>query len=216
MAVAQLVILTLFLTKNRNIFFYLVITALIFLATQYLCDFTPHPARFYFPWYWRTGLIYTFVLILGGVYYTFEKEINLFLHKGGVIAIATISIYTYFYLYRNDNIFFLGLSGRCTTLGFIGAISTTLLLIFILRRCSSYTITDFIGKNSIVFYFFSGAIPNTIATILKKIINGNILFITTVIISIVISYIVARLINIYAPFLMDIRILVKTAKTITK
>lgn len=205
LAVAQLVILTLFLTKNRNIFFYLVITALIFLATQYLCDFTPHPARFYFPWYWRTGLIYTFVLILGGVYYTFEKEINLFLHKGGVIAIATISIYTYFYLYRNDNIFFLGLSGRCTTLGFIGAISTTLLLIFILRRCSSYTITDFIGKNSIVFYFFSGAVPNTIAALMNRLLNGNELFIATFTLSIIISYIITLVICNYFPFLTDIR-----------
>lgn len=216
LAVAQLVILTLFLTKNRNIFFYLVITALIFLATQYLCDFTPHPARFYFPWYWRTGLIYTFIITLGGLYSTFESKVDLFLSKGGIILIAISCIIIYVCVYSGYAIAFLGLSGRCTILGFIGAISSTLLLIYIIKRCKNHNITDFIGKNSIVFYFLSGAIPNTIATILKKIIDGNVLFITTIIISIVISYIVALLINNYAPFLMDIRKLVKTAKTITK
>lgn len=207
LAIAQLTILTLFLTKIKNIFFYFIATAIIFSTIQYLCDFSSQSALFYFPWFWRTGLIYTFILTLGGIYYTFEKEINLFLHKGGIIAIAIISIYAYFYLYSNDNISFLGLSGRCTMLGFIGAISTTLLLIFMIRRCSSHTITNFIGRNSIVFYFLSGAVPNIVAIVLKKIFDGNILLLGTLIVSFATSYLAANIINKYFPYLMDIRLL---------
>lgn len=205
LAVAQIVILTLFLTRNKNIFFYLVITALIFLITQYLCDFTPHPARFYFPWYWRTGLIYTFIITLGGLYSTVESKVDLFLSKGGIILIAISCIIIYVCVYSGYAIAFLGLSGKCTILGFIGAISSILLLIYIIKRCKNHNITDFIGKNSIIFYFLSGAVPNTIATILKKFIDGNVLFISTLTSSIIISYMVTLLISKYTPFLMDIR-----------
>ena len=213
LAVAQIVILTLFLTRNKNIFFYLVITALIFLTTQYLCDFTTHPARFYFPWYWRTGLIYTFIITLGGLYSTFESKIDLFLSKGGITLIAISCIIIYVCAYSSYTIAFLGLSGKCTILGFIGAISSSLLLIYIMKRCNNHNITDFIGKNSIIFYFLSGAIPNTIATIFKKFIDGNALFISTLISSIIISYIVTLLISKYTPFLMDIRKLKVINKT---
>lgn len=125
------------------------------------------PARFYFPWYWRTGLIYTFIITLGGLYSTFESKVDL-LSKGSIILIAISCIIIYVCVYSGYAIAFLGLSGRCTILGLIGAISSTLLLIYIIKRCKNHTITDFIGKNSIVFYFLSGAVPNIVAIVLKK------------------------------------------------
>ena len=68
-----------------------------------------------------------------------------------------------------------------------------------------YNITDFIGKNSIVLYFLSGAIPNTIATLINRFLNGNELFIATFTLSIIISYIITLVICDYFPFLTDIR-----------
>lgn len=209
LAVAQTTIFTLFLTKRRNIFFYLVITAGIFLAIQLLCDFTPKPAHNYFPWYWRTGLIYMFIITLGGLYYVYENKINRFLDKGGIILAIIISTLVYIHLYSGKDIAFIGLSGRCSFLGLSGAISTTLLLIYIVKHCNNYKITDFIGKNSIIFYFLSGAVPTIVSTILKRVVEGNILLITTITASIIISYIVTLIINRYIPFLTDIRLLKK-------
>ena len=207
LAVAQLVILTLFLTKIKNIFFYFIATAIIFSTIQYLCDFSPHPARFYFPWYWRTGLIYTFIITLGGLYYTFESKVNLFLSKGGIILIDISCIIIYACVYNGYAIAFLGLSGKCTILGFIGAVSSTLLLIYIIKRCNNHNITNFIGRNSIVFYFLSGAVPNIVAIVLKKIFDGNILLLGTLTASFATSYLAANIINKFFPYLIDIRLL---------
>ena len=209
LAVAQIAIFTLFLTKRRNIFFYLVVTICIFLLVQILCDFSPKPAHSYFPWYWRTGLIYMFIITLGGLYYVYENKINRFLDKGGIILAIIISTLVYIHFYSGKDIAFIGLSGRCSFLGLSGAISTTLLLIYIVKRCNNYKITDFIGMNSIIFYFLSGAVPTIISVILKKVIGGNALLIITLITSIIISYIVTLMINRYLPFLTDIRLLKK-------
>lgn len=209
LAVAQIVIFTLFLTKEKNILFYLAITAGIFIAIQTLCDFTPKPAHYYFPWYWRTGLAYTFIITLGGVHYIYENKINRFLNKGGIILAIIASVLVYIHIYSGGRYAFMGLSGRATTLGIIGAISTTLLLIYIVKRCNSYKTTDFIGRNSIIFYFLSAAVPTIISSILKRVIGGNALLIITLITSIIISYIVTLIINRYLPFLTDIRLLKK-------
>lgn len=207
LAVAQITILTLFLSKKRNIFFYLITTFLIFAIIQIISDFTPKPARFHFPWYWRTGLIYTFIITLGGLYSTFENKVDLFLSKGGIILITISCIIIYVCVYDGYAIAFLGLSGRCSIIGFIGAISSILLLIHIIKRCNDYNITNFIGKNSIIFYFLSGAVPNTFATIFGKMLEKNTLMITTFIVSIVISYAATYTINKYFPYLTDMRLL---------
>lgn len=206
LAIAQIAILTLFLQKKKTILFYLIITFIIFITIQTTNDFTPKPARYYFPWYYRTGLIYMFIITMGGVYQAYEKKIEHFINKGGIFLAIIVIILTYTYLYCNKDIAFIGLSGRCTTLGFWGIICSILLLIRLVKHCNIHNrITNDIGQNSIIFYFLSGAVPNTIAVLLKKIANSYTLLIFTFITSVIISYLIVLFINKYLPFLIDIR-----------
>ncbi len=148
--VAQLVLLTLFLSRRKNILFYISITAIIFLLLQVLCDYTHKPAADYTPWFWRTGLNYSLFMTLGGLYVTYENKLSKYLLWPAII----IGIIGYYLIYTGYNIACLGLSGRCNLIGFLTSIATTLVLIKIAKRIKTNNVINFIGKNSILFYFF--------------------------------------------------------------
>lgn len=202
--VAQLVLLTLFLSRRKNILFYISITAIIFLLLQVLCDYTPKPAADYTPWFWRTGLNYSLIMSLGGLYMIYEEKL-----KSPVLWIATvISITGYYLLYTGHDVACLGLSGRCNLIGFLTSIATILVLIEITKRIKANKAMNFIGKNSILFYFFSGATPATFAALSTNFnINGGISLITTLILSLMSSYAITIIIVKYLPFLTDIRLI---------
>ncbi len=202
--VAQLVLLTLFLSRRKNILFYISITAIIFLILQALCDYTPKPAVCYNPWFWRTGLNYSLIMSLGGLYMIYEEKL-----KSPVLWIATvISITGYYLLYTGHDVACLGLSGRCNLIGFLTSIATILVLIEIAKRIKANKAMNFIGKNSILFYFFSGATPATFAAISAKAgIGGNISLLMTLILSLTSSYVITYIIVKYIPFLTDIRLI---------
>ena len=129
--------------------------------------------------------------------------------KGLVLWIATaISITGYYLLYTGHDVACLGLSGRCNLIGFLTSIATTLVLIEITKRIKVNKAMNFIGKNSILFYFFSGATPATFAALSTKFnINGEISLITTLILSLMSSYAIAYIIVKHFPFLTDIRLI---------
>ena len=201
--VAQLMLLTLFLSK-KNIWFYISITTFVFLLVQSLCDYTTKPAIEYFPWFWRTGLNYSLIMSLGGLYMTSEDKL-----KGLVLCIATaISITGYYLLYTGYDVACFGLSGRCNLIVFLTSIATTLVLIEITKRIKANKAMNFIGKNSILFYFFSGATPATFASLSTKFnINGEISLIMTLILSLTSSYAITYIIVKRFPFLTDIRLI---------
>ena len=202
--VVQLMLLTLFLTKRRNIWFYISITTIVFLLVQSLCDYQTKPAIEYFPWFWRTGVNYSLIMSLGGLYMIYEDKL-----KGLVLWIATaISITGYYLLYTGHDVACLGLSGRCNLIGFLTSIATTFVLIEITKRIKANKAMNFIGKNSILFYFFSGATPATFAALSTKFnINGEISLIMTLIFSLTSSYAITYIIVKHFPFLTDIRLI---------
>ena len=202
--VAQLVLLTLFLSRRKNILFYISITAIIFLLLQVLCDYTPKPAIEYFPWFWRTGLNYSFIISIGGLYTKYENRL-----KKQILWLAIIICLTgYYMIYTGNEVACLGLSGKCNFAGLFTSLATTLIFIEIAKRIRANKVTDFIGKNSILFYFLSGATPATIATLLAKgNIGGNISFLTTFLLSFLSSYVITYIIVKFLPFLTDIRLI---------
>lgn len=204
--IAQITILFIFLTRKQNFLFYLILTSIIFLTLQAFCDFTPQPAINYFPWYWRTGLIYTLIMTIGGAYAICEKMIN----KWFVMIMAITSFVGYYLLFTENEVTCLGLSGRCTFAGFITSISTCIIIVETSKRVSSKKILTFIGENSIIFYFLSGAMPATYITLFTRLgITGNSIVWLTFILSITNSYFITYIVKKYIPFLTDIRLIIK-------
>lgn len=208
LCISQLVIYTLFLSKQKNIWFYVFVTFSIFLISYVLGDVRSKPAIEYFPWFWQTGLIYTFLMMLGGLYNIYETCINKFLNNK---IIVTIIFITLIFIMNVYDVYCLGLSGKCNLLGFATIILSILLLIFVAKQITPNKIIDFIGRQSIIFYFLSGAVPSTLLVGIKILPfeNSYILLIVYVLLSLTISYIVSYVVTKYLPFFLDIRTLIK-------
>ncbi len=212
LCISQFVIYTLFLSKQKNIWLYVLITFSIFLGLYILGDIKSKPAIEYFPWFWQTGLIYTFLMMLGGLYNVYESYINKFLNNKiiGTIIFATIIIITIMQ-WDGFEVYCLGLSGKCNILGITITILSILLLIFVAKQINPNKITDFIGRQSIIFYFMSGAVPSTLLVGIKRLPleTSYIVLSLYILLSLTVSYIASYIISKYLPFLLDIRIIFK-------
>lgn len=212
LSISQFIIYTLFLSKQRNIWFYVFITFTIFICIYVFGDVKSKPAIEYIPWFWQTGLIYTFLMMLGGAYNVYEAYINRILNKKIIITcIFTAFIALTIIQMKGFEIFCLGLSGKSNILGITTIILSLLLLIFFVKQITPNKITNFIGKQSIVFYFLSGAVPSTILFCIQKISLEKSYIILTVyiLLSFAISYIATYIISKYIPFLVDVRTIIK-------
>ena len=212
LCISQLVIYTLFLSKRTNILPYVFITFLIFIVTNMFGDIRSKSAEEYFPWFWQTGLIYTPLMMLGGMYYTFEKRIDYYLNKPAITTATFIILAGLMFFAGNGvNMYFLGLSGRSNILGYTTTLLSIISLIYITKRIANNKITDFIGKQSIVFYFLSAAVPSTLLFVINKLPykNSYIVLAIYILSSITISYIAAYIILRFFPFLLDIRKAIK-------
>lgn len=212
LCISQLVIYTLFLSKRTNILPYVFITFLIFIVTNMFGDIRSKSAEEYFPWFWQTGLIYTSLMMLGGMYYTFEKRIDYYLNKPAIATATFIILAGLMFLAGNGvNMYFLGLSGRSNILGYTTTLLSIISLIYITKRIANNKITDFIGKQSIVFYFLSGGVPSMLLFVINKLPykNSYIVLAIYILLSITISYITTYIILRFFPFLLDIRKAIK-------
>ncbi len=212
LCISQFVIHTLFLSKQKNIWLYVLITFTIFLLTNIFGDVRSKPAIEFFPWYWQTGMIYTFLMLLGGLYYKYESKINHIINKPLAFIIAFLALTTVMiFAWNGTQMNCLGLSGKSNILGFTTIILSILLLIFVAKRIDSNKMTDFIGRQSIVFYFLSGAVPSTILKCIEmfQLEKSYMILTAYILLSLTISYVTAYIITKHLPFLVDIRTILK-------
>ena len=182
------------------------------MLTNIFGDVRSKPAIEYIPWFWQTGLIYTFLMMLGGAYNVYEAYINRILNKKIIITcMFTAFIALTIIQMKGFEFFCLGLSGKSNILGITTIILSLLLLIFFVKQITPNKITNFIGKQSIAFYFLSGAIPATILAGFEifQLEKSYIILIAYILISLTTSYIATYIVTKFLPFLLDIRILFK-------
>lgn len=206
LCISQLVLYTLFLTLKKNIWCYLLSTSIIFVLTTYFGDIRSKAAEEYFPWFWQTGLIYTPIMILGGLYCIHNHIIDKYLKK--LIPILLCSyLLIIFAVTKGANMFCFGLSGKTNPLGILSMLLGIYIIICIAKRLKFNNTFSFIGKQSIVFYFLSGAIPKTILALIRMAATKDSYLILTiyVILSLAASYLIAYIITKYLPFVLDLR-----------
>lgn len=151
-------------------------------------------------------LVYTFIMILGGLYYKHEERISSFM-KFALIPLLIVYVGIIAYTWTSHSIACLGLSGKCNVLGFISSVCGTLLLVELVKRIRLSKLFNFIGKNSIVFYFLSGVMPAGFGLMLKQLnCELNYIFtLKTALLSISVSYGVTWCKVRFAPWLTDFR-----------
>lgn len=206
--VAQAVLLTLVtILRRKDIWSYLLCSLLLFAIGWYLnYTRTENTAEAFLPWFWKTGIEYTLVMTLGGVYMKYENDINA-MWKTILILSAGVYIVAMAMSFNGTNIPVMGLGGRCNLPGGILIASGIALIIALCRTIKGNSFLSFIGQNSIVFYFFSGVFPAFIGMVAQHIFIGRyyIVTLTVAAVSIALAWIATVIINKYLPFLIDIR-----------
>lgn len=205
LVVAQLSLLAiLVLIKRKNIWFYVGITLLLFVAGWALAyiDNTP------FPWYYKSGMGATLLMALGGAYQKYEQKVDKRIGITGLVAVALAYIVLMGYDFEKHTALFILYSMKWNILGVITTILGIILILQITKRMPEFKIMSFIGRNSIIFYFLSGVTPAAIGILFQKIFPDEKNYLITMLVtvtSLCISYVATVVINKYFPFLIDLR-----------
>lgn len=201
LVVAELILLLLFCTRKRNIWFYVAfcflfgVVGLIIVRLGYTQNSI---------WAWKRGLISLIFLALGGLYWRYEKVVDKLMKWW--FAMPLLVIYAVMILFCN-NINPLISTMAIQPLGFITSILSCILLVWLCKCIQESKPLTFIGQNSLGFYFLSGAIPIPLALIARKAITGYYCWVTLAIfaLSIIVAYAAVAFINRWLPWLWDWR-----------
>lgn len=209
LVVAEFFLFLLFLTRKKNILFYLLCSFWLFvcgyLLTSYKFKFiNEYPA---FPWHYKQGLFAIVFLAFGGLYYKMESVLNTFLNKKFIIPLSILYIFL-LTIYPSQfkviiSTLSLNINGICISL------LASIILIEICKLIPRLTILNYIGQNTIGFYFMSGALPILLNIIFSKIFIAPSLtrFSLVFVGSIFLSYVLVYFINKKMPFLFDLRLM---------
>ncbi len=201
--VAQIIsIIAIYIFKNKWLL--IIITAIIsFFLAFYLAEIDSTP----FPWYYKSGMIAFLFLVLGGITRNYYDEIKRFISCRNLIISAVIylgiMLYNYYYLgwfqaimsVKYDNIIF-------------GLVCNLLGIIFMLQLCHyipSMRWLQYIGKNSIIFYFFAGGVPLVVGYLAKMYIpyQGYVMTLLVTVLSVALIFPISYIINRYFSWTLD-------------
>lgn len=200
--VAQLVLLTLLFTKQKSVWIYLFISVGLFVFAYYLSRVATTP----FPWYYKSGLAATFFMVLGGVYQRYESWIDDRIGRVGWWIVALV--YFNLMIWDFDQHFF-AFALMSVKFNVMGMFVTLLGVAFVVGLCKvikGVSWLEYIGQNSILFYFCSGIVPASLSTLFGKIVELNYCWVVVLtIVSLCVSYVIALIVNRYFSFLLDFR-----------
>lgn len=166
LAVAQVILLSLLLFRPNIVFICWCTVILAGLGLYLNLERTTNTVAAFFPWFYKTGLVYTFIMALGGLYYRYEGKIDNTMKYGWIIT-TFFYAWIIFSTWKLHSIKAIGLGGICNFTGFVSMISGIGLLVLLAKQLRYYKWLEFIGRNSIVFYFFSGVMPALWGTIVN-------------------------------------------------
>lgn len=208
LAVAQIVILTIAYTiKQKSIWVYVGVTFLLSLIGLYINNNrTGSEPEDFFPWFYMTGLEYSFVMAIGGLYHKYEYHKSLFRYGVIVAIIAYIGIFANS-VYTNQKLLMLGLGGLCDVEGLICAIGGVYLIMAICKKLRYSKALSYIGQNSIIYYFMSGVLPASLGSIAARLFSdyNYIVVVGITISSLLLASILTFIIVRYLPFMVDLR-----------
>jgi len=203
LAVSELILLLLFFTRKRNIWFYVVISFVLCIAGLLIVHFDIFDNGV---WAWRQGLIALSFLAMGGLYWRYEGLIDKLRGWWAYLSLLLIYIAVIFYCDNtNPLISTLGIQ----PLGFLTSVIGCVLMTWFCKWMPQIRQLTFIGRNSIGFYFMSGALPITISIITHKLVEGSHIWMMLGIwvACVVMAYVAVKVINRWLPWLWDLRLI---------
>lgn len=156
------------------------------------------------PWFYKGGMIATFIMCLGGLFFKYEKIIN---RTNRLFFISFLFIY---FIVAHNYVNTGDVSINVASVSYIGFIATILgifSLVMICKLIPSNKYTQFVGRNTLGLYFLSGALPNIMAIFMGRFIKNYdwISYISVSILSFAISLPIIYFMNKFVPFVFDLR-----------
>lgn len=203
----ELIIFLLFCSRIRKIWFYMSACLLIGIVGWLNVNYCFIDNDI---WMWRQGLLALPFLAIGGLYRKYERQIDRYLMQRWFIILLLI-VYMFMIIvlkeYCNPIVSTLDIQ----PLGYFTSAIACLLLVWICKMLPEIKPLTFIGKNSIGFYFMSGALPIVLSIVAHQIMDTSYGWVMLTIwgICIVLAYFIVVLINHRLPWLWDLRLLRK-------
>lgn len=214
LVVAELLILVLLLSRCKNIWFYVPFCFLFSFVGWWMANNSINLVHgtTSFPWHYKQALISLSYIMAGGLYWRYEKEIRKVLNKW-VLVILTIAFVVVVVLFHDKMEFITSLC-KINILGYFVTIWATILLIEFCRCIPKIDALSFIGQNTMGYYFLSGGVPNVIAILAIKTISGLHWWVLLLIwlLSLVVATVIIKIVNRWAPWFFDLRLLKKGTK----
>ena len=202
LAVAQICMVMVMFFRPQYIYIYMIVAILLLMFSQF---FLPNKS---YPWFIRTGLAAVILLVIGGIYRMKEDKVDgFFSHWRLLILVPLLALYIWL-VYYYENLHILGGEGNFNVAGIFCVVFSSYVLIRLFKLIKNEgKIIKFIGGNSILFYFFSGAFPSTISIVLirNSLNNPSLILCATLLLSIVFAYVTAKIITRFFPFMLNLQ-----------
>ena len=210
LAISELILYIIFkVYRSRNFLIYIIISVVLaILATQLTLFDVTIMNNNNIPWRYKSGMIATLFLISGGIFNKYEdffSKCNLL--KKCLLYVPILLFYIISLIYCKELVYTNIGAGKITILGYFIAISISLLIIQICKCFQSNRFVDFFGRHTLVLYFLSGALPETMGMVMMKVrpvLDWGQVFFTTIL-ALSIAFVLTYLINQYIPWLLDFR-----------
>ena len=201
LAVSEIIELFLLTTRIKNIWFYFLTSLVIGLMGM---SYQNGMYRQEF-WAWHRGIIAVMFLGFGGLYWRYENVISKYFRRC-YITTGLMVLYTAILLCcknTNPNISILSLQ----PLGIVTTLFACVLLIELCKVLPENRIVNYIGQNTLGFYFMSGALPIVVSMLAHKLISGSYLVVMLAdwIICLILAYAFVKLINRWLPWMFDFK-----------
>ena len=159
-----------------------------------------------FPWYYKAGMHAVLFMTIGGLYWRYESKIDNFIIRYKWLTYIAVLGYIMIAFNYNDYLEYNISTGKLNIYGFICAVISSLFVISITKKIAENSFTEFVGRNSIGFYFLSGGIPNVISVIaLKFSFHSTALTFVLTAISFLIAFFIVKILTKWFYFLFDLR-----------
>lgn len=207
LTVAELILFLLLLIRVRKWWLYLAVSiALTFVAIYFSKDSEGLYGTRDVPWFWKGGFIATLFMSLGGIYHKYEKFLDT--NKPVWIVASVLLVYIIFTSVFKTLISVSINVASLNVFGFVASMMGIYLLIEISKRLPATSWVDYVGRHTLVLYFFSGAIPNVLSIVFSQLLPCNLVaYFLISFLSFILALFITYFINHYLEFLVDLRYL---------
>lgn len=207
LVVSQLILLTLMLTRIKNIWFYFAASVGLFVIALIVRNFDMTP----FPWYYKSGMAATLFMTLGGLYGKYEDVVDKVIGKIGLLLMGIVYVAIMLFVAKTYDLRCGMLSVNVNAAGFAVSLLGIALIVGISKFLPDNNFLNYIGRHSIVFYFFSGVYPAAFGAVAQRIFEAPAYWIVLLVwlMAFICGAATTWFIDRYLPFLLDLRKLKK-------